>query len=58
MLLRELKDVFRRFQSQPVEALIAEINPKLRGWVNYFRIGPYSVEGGDSPSHARSCWGG
>ncbi len=38
-LLRELKDVFRRFQSQPVEALIAEINPKLRGWVNYFRIG-------------------
>jgi len=38
-LLRELKDVFRRFQSQPVEALVAEINPKLRGWVNYFRIG-------------------
>jgi hypothetical protein len=38
-LLRELKDVFRRFQSQPVEELIAEINPKLRGWVNYFRIG-------------------
>jgi len=38
-LLRELKDVFRRFQSQPVEALIAEINPKLRGWVSYFRIG-------------------
>ena len=38
-LLRELKDVFRRSQSQPVEALVAEINPKLRGWVNYFRIG-------------------
>jgi len=38
-LLRELKDVFRRSQSQPVERLIAEINPKLRGWVNYFRIG-------------------
>jgi RNA-directed DNA polymerase len=38
-LLRELKAVFRRFQSQPVEALIVEINPKLRGWVNYFRIG-------------------
>src|SRR5712692_745841 len=34
-----LKEVFRRFQSQPVEALVAEINPKLRGWVNYFRIG-------------------
>jgi RNA-directed DNA polymerase len=38
-LLRELKEVFRRHQSQPVKGLIAEINPKLRGWVNYFRIG-------------------
>ncbi len=38
-LLRELKEVFRRSRSQPVEALITEINPKLRGWVNYFRIG-------------------
>jgi RNA-directed DNA polymerase len=38
-LLPELKEVFRRYRSQPVEALIAEINPKLRGWVNYFRIG-------------------
>ncbi len=38
-LLRELKEVFRRARSQPVERLIAEINPKLRGWVNYFRIG-------------------
>jgi len=38
-LLQELKEVFRRYQSQPTEELIAEINPKLRGWVNYFRIG-------------------
>jgi RNA-directed DNA polymerase len=38
-LLRELKAVFRRSRSQPVERLIVEINPKLRGWVNYFRIG-------------------
>ena len=38
-LLQELKAVFRRSRSQPVEELIAEINPKLRGWVNYFRIG-------------------
>jgi hypothetical protein len=38
-LLQELKEVFRRSRSQPVEAVIAEINPKLRGWVNYFRIG-------------------
>ena len=38
-LLQELKELFRRYRSQPVAALIAEINPKLRGWVNYFRIG-------------------
>ena len=38
-LLQELKEVFRRYRSQPVAELIAEINPKLRGWVNYFRIG-------------------
>jgi RNA-directed DNA polymerase len=38
-LLQGLKEIFRRAQSQRVEALIAEINPKLRGWVNYFRIG-------------------
>ena len=38
-LLRELKGVFRRYRSRPVAELIAEINPKLRGWVNYFRIG-------------------
>ena len=38
-LLQELKKVFRRSRSRPVAELIAEINPKLRGWVNYFRIG-------------------
>jgi RNA-directed DNA polymerase len=34
-----LREVFRRYQSQPAGRLIAEINPILRGWVNYFRIG-------------------
>jgi RNA-directed DNA polymerase len=38
-LLRELKEVFRRYRSQPVDRVIAEINPRLRGWVNYVRIG-------------------
>ena len=38
-LLRKLKDVFRRFQSQPVDRVIELINPILRGWVNYFAIG-------------------
>jgi RNA-directed DNA polymerase len=38
-LLGKLREVFRRYQSQPVGRVIAEINPILRGWVNYFRIG-------------------
>ena len=38
-LLRKLKAVFQRSDSQPIRGLIAEINPVLRGWVAYFRIG-------------------
>jgi RNA-directed DNA polymerase len=38
-LLRKLKEVFRRHRSRPVGGLIAEINPILRGWVNYFACG-------------------
>jgi RNA-directed DNA polymerase len=38
-LLGTLRVVFRRYQSQPVSRLIEEINPILRGWVNYFAIG-------------------
>ncbi len=41
-LLRKLKEVFRRFRSQPVDRVIALINPVLRGWVNYFRVGQAS----------------
>lgn len=41
-LLRKLKAVFRRFRSQPVGRVIALINPMLRGWVNYFRVGQSS----------------
>lgn len=37
--LRKLKEVSRRFQSQPVHRVIAEINPVLRGWVTYVAIG-------------------
>lgn len=38
-LLGKLKEVFRRFVSQPVGRVIELINPILRGWVNYFRVG-------------------
>lgn len=35
----KLKEVFRRHRSHPVQELIQEVNPILRGWLNYFRIG-------------------
>ena len=38
-LLRKLREVFRRFRSQPVGRVIELINPILRGWVNYFAVG-------------------
>jgi len=45
-LLRKLKEIFARFVSQPVSRVIYLINPILRGWVNYFRIG-----------HSSKCFG-
>ena len=45
-LLRKLKEIFRRFISQPVDRVIDLINPIVRGWVNYLRIG-----------HASRCFG-
>ena len=38
-LLRKLRDIFRRFQSQPIGRVVALINPILRGWVQYFAAG-------------------
>jgi RNA-directed DNA polymerase len=38
-LMSKLKDVFRRYRSQPVGGVVASIAPILRGWVNYFAVG-------------------
>jgi RNA-directed DNA polymerase len=46
-LFAKLRDVFRKHVSQPVGTVIQMINPILRGWVNYFRIG-----------HSRRCFSG
>lgn len=45
-LLQKLKELFRRHRSQPTERVISLINPILRGWVNYFKIG-----------HSSKCFG-
>jgi hypothetical protein len=45
-LLEKLRDIFRRFQSQPVGRVVELINPILRGWVNYFAVG-----------HSSRCFG-
>jgi RNA-directed DNA polymerase len=38
-LIEKLSEVFRRYNSQPIGRVIEIINPILRGWVNYFRVG-------------------
>jgi RNA-directed DNA polymerase len=38
-LLRKLKEIFRRYGSQPLARVLELINPILRGWVHYFAIG-------------------
>jgi RNA-directed DNA polymerase len=38
-LLRTLKSIFKRSRSQPVREVIQQINPIVRGWVNYFAAG-------------------
>ena len=45
-LLRRLKELFWRYQSQPVGRVVELINPILRGWVTYFAIG-----------HSARCFG-
>lgn len=46
VLTRKIKDIFKRSRSQPIKRVIEEINPILRGWTNYFRIGNSSRQFG------------
>jgi RNA-directed DNA polymerase len=45
-LFEKLREIFRQHVSWPVEKVIEKINPILRGWVNYFRVG-----------HSSRCFG-
>jgi RNA-directed DNA polymerase len=42
-LFAKLREIFRQHVSWPIGIVIAKINPILRGWVNYFRIGHSSI---------------
>src|SRR6202030_2177218 len=37
-LLQKLKQIFRSHRSRPISEVIAQINPILRGWVQYFAV--------------------
>ncbi len=38
-LTQQVKEICRSSRSQAVKLLVSQINPVIRGWVNYFRIG-------------------
>lgn len=45
-LVRQLKEIFRRFGGPPVQRVVEVIHPIVRGWVQYVAIGD-----------ARRCFG-
>ena len=39
MVLRKVRDSLRASRHLSVPAAVAQVNPILRGWVNYFKVG-------------------
>jgi RNA-directed DNA polymerase len=40
--VRKLKEIVRRYQSQPIDRVLQLMNPILRGWVRYVAVGDAS----------------
>ena len=53
-VLRKVRDRLRASRHLPVRAAVAQVNPILRGWVNYFRVGNSSQAFNKVKHHART----
>jgi RNA-directed DNA polymerase len=50
-LLRQIRDTLHASRNLRVQAAVARVNPILRGWVNYFRVGNSSQAFGKVERH-------